>query len=56
MQKIDLTKTVKECSILILQFEENHQKNDNNLFMIKALEIFSLYNDLKDTLAQLQQK
>ena len=55
MQKISITKTVKEWHILILQFEENHQKNDNNLFMIKALEIFLLYNDLKDTLAQLQQ-
>ena len=55
MQKIYLTKTVKEWHILILQFEENHQKDDNNLFMIRALEIFSLYNDLKDTLAQLQQ-
>ena len=55
MEKIDLTKTVKEWSILILQFEENHQKNDNNLFMIKANEIFTFYNDFKNTLAQLQQ-
>ena len=55
MQEIDLTKTVKEWSILILQFEENHQKNDNNLFMIKANEIFTFYNDFKNTLAQLQQ-
>ena len=31
MQKIYLTKIVKEWRILILQFEENHQKNDNNL-------------------------
>jgi len=27
MQKIYLSKTVKEWRILILQFEENHQKN-----------------------------
>ena len=53
MQKISITKTVKEWHILILQFEENHQKGDNDLFMIEALELYTLYNELKETLAQL---
>ena len=46
---------MKECHILILQFEENHQKGDNDLFMIEALEFYTLYNELKETLAELQQ-
>ena len=38
-----------------MQFEENHQKNDNNLSMIKATEIFLIYNVLEHKLAQLKQ-
>ena len=55
MQEIYLTKTVKEWYILIMQFEENHQKHENNLSMIKATEIFLIYKDLEDKLAQLKQ-
>ena len=55
MQKISITKTVKEWHILIMQFEKNHQKNDNNLSMAKATEIFLIYEDLEDKLAQLKQ-
>ena len=53
MQKLSITDDVRQCYILILQFEENHQKDDNDLFMIDALEFYTLHNELKETLAEL---
>ena len=55
MQKVSITEDVRQCHILILQFESNHQKDDNDLFMIDALEFYTLYTGLKETLAELQQ-
>ena len=45
---------MRQCHILILQFESNH-KDDNDLFMIDAIDFYTLYTELKETLAELQQ-
>ena len=50
MQKVSITEDVRQCHILILHFEENI-----DLFMIDALEFYTLYTGLKETLAELQQ-
>ena len=46
MQKVSITEDVRQCHILILQFESNH-KVDNDLFMIDTIEFYTLYTELK---------
>ena len=49
MQKVSIT--VRQCHNIILQFESNH-KDDNDLFMIDAIEFYTLYTELKETKLQ----